>query len=394
VSARWLVALVLFALGLLAPERAEAYTWMVRHGYASCSNCHLDPSGAGILNAYGRSQSEIFLRTPYGAETSDSTLGDFLFGAIQLPDALMLQMDGRATEVRIQPPDPAPAQTRFILMQADAAAAIVVDRLMFAGAIGYVHEGALAASVTHGDEDRVVSRYHWAGYALGADQNFILRAGRMNLPYGLRVIEHPLWIKSETNTDINAAQQHGVSLYFGTENWRGEAMAIAGNLQLHPRDLREYGYSAYLERSLGLRAVVGASSLITHTSYDLLSRERMFRQAHGLYGKYSPIESLVLMAEADFLVRSPEANYVEYGTAALLQVDFEPTRGLHVIGTGELWNPEFGKTPSAAYGGWFSLAWFFLPHMDLRLDVTQRNFASLDDRVNIRTYVGQIHAFL
>jgi hypothetical protein len=72
-------------------------------------------------------------------------------------------------------------------MQADLAVGAMVDRFRASVSLGYVHEGALAASVTHGEEDRLISRQHWAGFVFGESDAFMLRAGRMNLPFGLRV---------------------------------------------------------------------------------------------------------------------------------------------------------------------------------------------------------------
>ena len=61
-------AFAAFLVGLVAllPRPAAAYPWMVSHGYTACAQCHVDPTGAGTLTAYGRAQSEILLRTPAG----------------------------------------------------------------------------------------------------------------------------------------------------------------------------------------------------------------------------------------------------------------------------------------------------------------------------------------
>jgi hypothetical protein len=388
------IAVVASSMLMAAP--AAAYPWMVRHGYTTCNACHLDPSGAGLMTPYGRAQSEVFLRTQYGqSEGEDSAaLAEFAFGAVALPEELLLQADVRGTWLRVMPPKPAPAVSRFILMQADWAAGLLVDRFFASVSLGYVHEGALGASVTHGDTHRLVSRQHWAGFAFGADGQFLVRAGRLNVPYGLRVIEHTLWIKSETRTDINAAQQHGVALFYGTETWRAELLGIVGNLQLAPAELRERGYSAYVERALGTTAAVGVSSLVTHAAYELSSRKPVFRQAHGVFGRVSPVEPLVVMTEVDLLVRSPKNERIEVGATGMLQLDLEPVRGLHLIGTGELLNPELGREPSLSYGGWLSLNWFALPHLDVRVDLIRQNLPVLESRTTVTSMLGQVHGFL
>lgn len=395
-----LVRLALAALAslcvVLVAEQAFAYPWMIRHDYAVCSACHADPSGAGLMTLYGRAQSEVLLRTRYGQVPEDedpSKLGGFAFGAVPLPEELLMQVDVRGAGLWVKPPAPAPAVGRFILMQADLAAGLVIDRFRASVSVGYVHEGALGASVTHGEFDRVVSRQHWAGLVFGENDAFMLRAGRMNLPFGLRSIEHTLWTKTTTRTDINASQQHGVALAYGADEWRMEVMGIFGNLQLAPPDLRERGYAAYVERAFGQAAAVGLSSLITYADYDITTKVPLFRQAHGAFARVVPVKPVVLMAEGDLLARSAKGLHYEIGATGMLQVDVEPLQGLHVIGTGELLSQDFSAEP-ASVGGWLSLHWFFLPHADIRLDFIHRNVPAGDSRAGVTSLLGQIHGFL
>jgi hypothetical protein len=383
---------------ILFGEAAFAYPWMIRHDYTVCSTCHVDPSGAGLMTLYGRAQSEVLLRTRYGEPPPDedpSKLGGFAFGALELPEEVLLQGDVRGAVLGVKPPAPAPFVTRFILMQADIAAGAVVDRFRASVSLGYVHEGALAASVTHGEEDRLVSRQHWAGFVFGESDAFMLRAGRINLPFGLRVIEHTLWTRAATRTDINAAQQHGLALSYVAEEWRMEAMGIFGNLQLSPPELRERGYSAYIERAFGQKAAIGVSSLLTYADYDVAAKQPVFRQAHGVFGRFLPAKPVVIMAEGDVLARSPRGAFYEVGATGMLQVDVEPLQGLHVVGTGELLNEDFSKQSTSA-GAWLSLQWFFLPHADVRIDLSHRDvpLGEGQGRAGVTSLLGQLHVFL
>ncbi|EYF06239.1 Hypothetical protein CAP_2117 [Chondromyces apiculatus DSM 436] len=381
---------------LLVGERAWAYPWMIRHDYTSCATCHIDPSGAGLMTMYGRAQSEILLRTRYGTPPADedpSKLGGFMFGAVPLPEELLLQADARSLFLHVQPPSPAPSVNRYILMQADVAAGLMIDRFRASVSLGYVHEGALGASVTHGEFNRLVSRQHWAGVVLGESEQFTLRAGRMNLPYGLRIIEHTMWTRSTTLTDINAAQQHGVAFAYVEEAWRMEAMAIIGNLQLSPPELRERGYSAYVERAFGQSLALGVSSLVTFTERDLAAGAPMFRHAHGLFARYAPVKPVVLMAEGDFVLRSPKDASLEPGATGMLQVDVEPIQGVHVIGAGELLNANFSES-GTSFGAWAGAQWFFAPHADLRFDFNYRNVPVGEARAGVTSILGQIHVFL
>jgi len=369
---------------------------MIRHEYTGCSQCHVDPSGAGLMTLYGRAQSEVLLRTHYkgGEGDVDPELGGFVFGVVPLPEkGVRAQVDGRTLLLHVSPPSPAPPVDRLILMQADAQVGLETDAVRASVSVGYTHEGAQAASLTRGELDRVVSRQHWAGYAFGADRQMMVRGGRMNVPFGVRTLEHTLWVRSATRTDVNAAQQHGVSFAYTGERLRAEVMAVLGNFQLAPDDLRERGYAGYAELATSSGLAVGVSSMVLHTAYEPAERTAMFRQAHGLFLRAAPVKPLVILAEADVLASSPKRRALQAGAAAMLQLDYEVIQGLHAIATGELVDRTLSRTPPS-YGGWLSAQWFFLPHVDVRVDGIVQSLGDASSRIEVFSLLGQIHAFL
>lgn len=360
----------------------------------------MDPSGGGIITMYGRAQSETILRTRYGkvSDTEDPTkLGGFMFGLVPLPAPLLLQGDVRVANLLVKPPAPTAWQQRFLLMQADAAAGISVSKFRAAGSIGVVDEGAQGASVINftgdGAGGKLVSRQYWAGAVFGKDDQFMVRAGRINMPFGLRILEHTSYVRASTRTDINAAQQHGVAFSYTTDKWRGEVLGIAGNFALRPIKLHEYGYSGYLERAFAPQVAAGVSSLITYTPQEVASAAPAFRHAHGAFVRYAPAKSFVLMAEVDMLLRSPKTEPFDAGGVVFVQADVEPLQGLHLIGTLESKDEAFAKGPPS-YGAWAGVQWFFLPHMDFRVDAIMRDEPSGDQRVTVPSILAQYHAFL
>src|SRR5579863_6263682 len=93
----WALGAAISLLLLLIASPAQAYPWMIRHGYTGCTPCHADPSGgAGVLTAYGRAQSDLLLRSRYGntSEEADATSG-LLFGLVQPAEGLRLGGDFR-----------------------------------------------------------------------------------------------------------------------------------------------------------------------------------------------------------------------------------------------------------------------------------------------------------
>lgn len=389
--ARLLLLPIAVLLVGLWPAVASAYPWMIRHQYTGCAPCHADPSGGGLLTEYGRGQGEILLRTPYGEKVEEpGKAGGFLWGAFTPPDWLLLGGSARAMMV-VTKPGGGPSDTRFVQMQTDLKAQVTVGPVRASGTLGYAHQGALPASITQSTQDNLVSREHWIGVDL-SDGSFLLRAGRMNLPFGIRNVEHTLWTRSSTRTDSNDAQQHGVALAYSGSWLRGEMMAIAGNFQMGPDEFRERGYSGFLEAEVAPKLTLGLSSLVTYANKDVTLLAENVRQAHGAFIRASPWEKLVLMAEGDALVQSPAGAPTLVGCAAMVQADVEPYQGIHAMLTGELLS--HGDVSEPSVGGWLSLAWFFAPHADVRVDGIRQRFVQKTGAVDASTLLVQLHLYL
>lgn len=421
----WAYSKLLLALAVACvvwswSETAHAYTWMIRHGYTACGTCHADPSGGELLTTYGRAQGDLLLRMHYGGsassddsgksaqdedgekpaaaeEASEPTTG-FLWGLWDTPEWLLL--GGSYRNLNVYRPTAETNQTTIIpVMQADLYGQVRFGafRAAASGGISRVRVGsphARAAQVTtgQGEELNLISRTHWVGVDI-ADK-YTVRAGRLNLPFGLRMPEHTTWVRESTMTDRESDQQHGVSLAYVGESLRAEIMGIAGNYQIQPQEVRERGYSAFVESVTANNLAIGVSSKVTTTSVDRFTgEENVLRQAHGIMGRWAPFHQLVLMVEADMLFRTnADAGYVGFA-----QADYEIVQGLHFMLTGEVLDegrsiassappigPGLGK---AKLGGWASIDWFFANQFELRVDLISRQTEPL-------TVLGQLHFYL
>jgi hypothetical protein len=376
-------------MSALAPSHAHAYAWMIRHDYTGCASCHTDPSGGGLLTAYGRAQSDLLLRTRYGSTNSDEAdpSSGFLFGLVTPPEWLNAGASFRGLGL-LAKNGHGPTTSDFILMQADAAAEVRFGDFRAHGSLGAVTSEGSAASVA----GSLVSREHWLGYGF-ADDAILLRAGRINLPFGVRSIEHTLFVRSATRTDLNDTQQHGVALAYNGELLRAEVMGILGNYQLRPDAYRERGYSGYVELAPLHWAAFGLSSLITHAKKDLYGGTSTTRQAHGLFARLAPLTPLVLLVEGDLVARASEGTKTQTGFAGMLQADVELIQGLHAIATGELYDA--GKATAAlSWNAWLGLGWFFLPHADLRIDAMHGSIAAGNNKTTVSAYMAQLHVSL
>lgn len=368
---------------------ARAYPWMIRHDYTGCAMCHLDPTGAGVLTPYGRAQSDLLLRMRYGANAEEpGPSAGFAWGLVEPPEWLLPSGSFRDLLLATKT-DGARFTTVNIIMQADLRLGVQAGRFRAYASLGTVSSNGSAASLA----GSVVTREHWVGWALGDDQQFLLRAGRIDLPFGIRSIEHTLYVRAATRTDLNDTQQHGVAFAYSSDWIRGEFMAIAGNYQLTPDAYRERGYSTYVEAMPLPWFAFGASSLVTHAARDLYLRVPNTRQAHGVFFRGAPLEPLVLMGEADIVAQSPVGVPRMLGYASMLQADIEPIQGLHGILTGETENMG-GLGEKMSWGAWAGIAWFFLPHADLRFDAMRRSMSVGPQTIPVTAVMGQIHVFL
>ncbi len=397
---RWFLLAVLFA----AP--AYAYPWMVKHGYGSCVACHVDPSGSGQLTAYGRAQADVLVKWRVKPRAEDEEVpksANFLW-FVELPE--QLNLSGNLRYGSLIRPSSQTAPFVPLLMATDLYAtlnlgAFVAHVTTGVGtytktSVSYFGPAAILPACVPAEGTcgvQWVAREFWAGVKL-ADEAVMLRAGRMNLPFGLRNNEHTSWVRSLTRTDVNIQQQVGASVMYSSDAIRGELMGIAGNFQVGPDAYRERGYSAYAEYALGRNAYLGASSLITYAAADPISLKPITRHAHGLFGRFAPHERVALLVEADFLAFQSPDVLDRLGFAAFLQGDVSVMQGLHLMatveaahrGTGE-WGPNVG--------GWLSAAWYFLPHLELRLDNIVRRTATAGPAANTEyQLLVQLHAFL
>ena len=360
----------ILVLASLFSSPAYAYPFMIGHGYTSCAQCHVDPSGGGVLTEYGRGQAEIFMRSTYGKHAEEpGPIKDFAFG-VPLPKEVQLQGDVRSLIF----PRPVDAEAkewmlRFILMQADLRAHVKLGGFHAYGSAGYVSEGADGAWISSntGTGDNAVSREHWLGYDV--TKGLMVRAGRLALPFGIRTEEHLLYARSATRTTTNDDQQMGIDAVYGRGKWRAELMGIAGNFQIAPDAYRERGYSALVAYAPANNLEMGVSSLWTTAELDVDLPLPRRRQAHGLFGRYAPLEKVRFLAEANVTTsRFDGGGPLDVGSVGYLQVDTEPVGGVHIKGTAEWCETEHGDALAPVGRGTVTALWFFAPHMDVRLD--------------------------
>ncbi len=393
-NALWLLALMVCG----ASGSAHAYPFMIRHGYTQCATCHTDPSGGTLLNEYGRAQSELLLSSIYGggdqlsdSEETEPTAGRFL-GFAALPS--WFRLGGWVREGYIwNAVDGRIVDRRLLQMRADVGADLRIGAFRAAAELGYSSADAtpftqLAQITRSTTGPNLIGREFWLGVETSGGDG-LLRAGRINIPFGLRNLEHTSFVRLATQTDANDDQTYGVAFAISKRTWRAEVMALLGNLSVHPDAYRERGGAGYLELSLAPTAAVGISALAARTDASLVTRHPTLRQAYGGFARVSPWQPLVVQVEADLVLNKQlGGGPQDVGHAEWLQTDVEVFRGLHLIGALE--GRKTGATPVLEKGAWGGLWWFAVPHLDVRADVIER----WSEGPSTLTYLVQVNGYL
>ncbi|MEX0899829.1 MAG: hypothetical protein WD081_03970 [Gammaproteobacteria bacterium] len=234
------VLLVVCALGVAGAAWAEPYL-AVRNGL-KCAGCHVNPSGGGMRNAYGN----IYAQTQLPARAARFD-GDPWTGILN--SVVALGGDARADWRRDEVPGSASvsdADLREIRLYLQLTA--VPDRLT-------VH---IDQHVAPNDAD---NRELYARYRSRSGEWFV-KAGRMYLPYGLRLEDDLAYIRQVPGINF-ATPDHAVELGWEKARWTSQFSIADDGDQLgvrtaHVRPTWRAGVSVNRrETPLGNRLMLG-----------------------------------------------------------------------------------------------------------------------------------------
>jgi hypothetical protein len=278
------LALGLLLLATAEAEPAGAYPQYIAKGYARCSECHFSPNGGGMTTASGRGEIEAVLPDLLGPgwleRLSASANKEDPTGRAEGSPALQANfgVDSRLLFLRTSPEVGVAPQWMAIPMLAEA------------GAIAALGPWSLYATVsprirsTAEHTYTAVSREHWLGFEL--DEVTTFRAGRMVLPFGLRMPDHTLYTREDFGFD-KFDQSYAVAWHRVTDASELHLAAFAGDLWLDPPALQEHGAVVSYARSLAdERVSLGGSLLFGATTHTLRPAASVFLRAHLGGGAY------------------------------------------------------------------------------------------------------------
>jgi hypothetical protein len=273
------------ALMVVAIPRAAAYPQFQLSRDQTCTNCHVSPSGGGLLTENG-----------YNVADASSQLGtppEFMYGKVPLPSWLALGGDLRGATgfVRVRPEDDV-----FTLfpMQADLYVNLSFDAFSL-----QVTAGARPAQWVRGNGtpallDRFWVREHYVMWQQkpGTGQGLFARAGRFMPVFGLRFVEHPFYNRQYGGTPLYA-DTYGAAVEYIMPKWEAHLSGFIEDPLIDP-PVRDNGVAAYTEVRLDEQTLVGGGAMVTVNDGNAEFRI-------GATGKlFLPSQDILLQAELQF----------------------------------------------------------------------------------------------
>jgi hypothetical protein len=218
-------------------------------------------------------------------------------------------------------------------------------------------------------------------------EGWTVRTARLVMPYGMRTPRHHLWYR-----DVTRAQREvrkGNVLPRSGPSTRNDPMAILHEPKQTSDRYRDRGYAAFAEYTLGPTLALGVSGLITLANADRLTfeQEKTWHKAESLFARVRLSRVSSVHAELEVAQTSRRA----FAYSALIQLDYQPLHGLHLLCTGELTQRptetrELYAQDDVQPGAWLTVDWLLTPHFEARLDAIARRESGPQLMARFSTY--------
>ncbi|MET0287069.1 MAG: hypothetical protein ABW352_21475 [Polyangiales bacterium] len=218
-------------------------------------------------------------------------------------------------------------------------------------------------------------------------EGWTVRTARLVMPYGMRTPKHHLWYRDVTRAQ-REVRKGNVLPRSGPSTRHDPLMILHEHKQTSDR-YRDRGYAAFAEYALSPGLALGVSGLITLANADRLSfeQEKTWHKAESVFLRARMSRTLSVHSELELSQTSRRA----FGYAVLLQLDYEPFHGLHLLCTGELTQRptetrELYAQNDVHPGAWMTVDWLITPHFEARLDAITRRESGPQLMARFSTY--------
>jgi hypothetical protein len=319
------VRLLIAAVIVVATARADAYPqFQLSSGTVQCAQCHLAPAGGGLLTQWGREE---------GADTlSLGGNGQFLHGAVELPEWIAIGGDVRVAALANETGSDEGTELAWFPMQADLGVHAGTEQLSFTAVVGFrgaVRSGSPNAPPSDppaGDamspalRSYFVARELYGMWRAEPQSGPYVRAGRFAAPYGLRLADHTAYVRRYLGFNL-LEETLGVGGGTLGDGWELHATGFVFD-PLQGATRREYGGAVMFEAQ-PTDLALGASARVGRTADDM-------RLQVGVHGKlWIEPAKLMLQAEVDGVHQTFAAGGNRNQLAAYVGPVLVPARGLY-----------------------------------------------------------------
>ncbi|HEX5060713.1 MAG TPA: hypothetical protein VFV99_15195 [Kofleriaceae bacterium] len=328
----------------IAGGRANAYPQFQLSKDQTCTSCHLSPSGGGLLNENGANVAEAM--SMFGQNPA------FMYGAIETPDWLSLGGDLRGQWGYLQAPQ------RYLIgfpMQLDAYAAATKNNFSLHATVGYrTHQEGNEALTT------VWARELYGMWQSepGSSYGLFARVGQFMPVFGLRWVEHPLYVRRYGGTPL-FSETPAVSVSYITGQYEVHATGFTKNPLYDPVRLSSGG-ALYGEYRLGEHTQIGAGGMYEHQDWEYKLRGELTAK------QYLPGPDLLLQAEVQ-LINPHVSGYGYRGLASVLMATYFMPKGVMIDAAWQHYDENLRIKDLDRDGFDLNVHWFATSHIELIL---------------------------
>ncbi len=328
--------------------RAWAYPqFQLATGASRCNQCHYAPAGGGLINNYGREES---------ADTiSMGGNGGFLHGAWDPPKWLELGGDIRLAGVVNNVGATEGAEVAVFPMQGDLYLRSELGPISI-----YLTGGVRGAARPDEPQflSRLISREHYVMWQPKSSGPYV-RAGRFFAPYGLRLAEHPVYVRRWLGFNT-LEETYNLSGGWITNEWEAHVTAFTPDF-IRPVGYRGSGGAAYVERRFGEKVAAAAQARVA-------LGEGQTRAQGGLVGKLVFGPDILLQGQVDLVRESFDlVDAPRFQLAGFLGASWLFKRGFMAQLFLERWDEDLGTRGVARSAVGAHLQWFPTAHVEVAL---------------------------
>lgn len=396
---RWFTHLGVFiftvVLVLSARSRAVAYANFIGYGYSSCLTCHVNGSGSGPLNDYGRGvwSGELASRLLYPSSMSNDDIAaqSGFLGKVELPYWLRPHIKYRGIDLHTSPGSVSKDNERYYHMQFDAGLTVQDSDAKYVGVMTFGRVVSPANYAQGSPIDRILARE----YYLRAEviKSWWIYGGLMEKVYGIRNIDHTSYQReyqgfNVTNNDVNGiAQSHGVVIQHIAKGWELSFNYFLGN----PYDDQQYkasGFAGMAEFEVAENKRLGFSAL--SSTSDVLKK-----QMTSVHYRHQLAQGSSLMTEMGLIQDQLTGQEQTTGSYFFLESLILLTRGVNFKATVERYNQKFDPAVPDQWKWSAGFLIFPAPRFEWRFEaVNARQFSNKGAYDDQWALESQIHVSL